>query len=137
MTLPPLPRQLNKREANWTTNFFKGWLLKNPLPTGPIEVKQTTKDYLAFSAVAEHQLAALIACTTAQGFWWKVADMGARNAFDIVWYCNSAAWVVIKYPKGFVVIDARVFKAEKQKSPRKSLTWERACLLQTSVWGLP
>lgn len=127
MNLPDLPRTLNKKEANWTTNFLKKWVLEeSTLPSGPIEVKQTTENYLSFSAVSDQQLMDLIACTTRKGHWWKVADMGRKNDFDVVFYRNSPAWIIIKYPKGFVVIGAQTYKMEMERSTRKSLTWERA-----------
>lgn len=127
MILPDLPRQLKKKEANWTTTFLKKWVLEeSTLPSGPIEVKQTPIDYISFSAVSEEQLSDLLACTTKKGHWWKVADMGRKNDFDVVFYRNSPAWIIIKYPKGFVVIGAETYKMEMERSTRKSLTWERA-----------
>ena len=127
INLPELPKKLNKKEANWTTNFLKNWVLVHSnLPSGPIEVKQTTKDYLSFSSVSEAQRRDLLACTTPKGHWWKVADMGRKNDFDVVFYRNSPAWIIIKYPKGFVVIGIVTYIMEMNRSERKSLTWERA-----------
>lgn len=125
--LPELPKKKNKREANWTTKFLKNWVLNHStLPSGPIEVKQTIKDNIPFNAVSEQQRADLLACTTPKGHWWKVADMGRKNDFDVVFYRNSPAWIIIKYPKGFVVIGIITYIAEMERSKRKSLTWDRA-----------
>ena len=132
MNLPELPRILNKKEASWTTNFLKKWVLEeSTLPSGPIEVKQTKMDSIPFSAVSEQQLADLLECMSSRGHWWKVADMGRKNDFDVVFYRNSPAWVVIKYPKGFVVISAGVYQLEMNRSTRKSLTWDRAKAIAT------
>ena len=127
MNLPDLPRQLNKKEASWTTKFLKQWVLEeSTLPSGPIEVKQTSSDSIPFNAVSEQQLADLIACTTKRGHWWKVADMGRKNDFDVVFYRNSPAWLIFKYPKGFVVMSVLTYEMEMKRSARKSLTWQRA-----------
>jgi len=125
MTLPPLPKKLNKREANWTTSFLKKWVLEeSTLPSGPIEVKQTTINNIPFRVVT--QLNDLLQCMSAKGFWYKHPDTGMANKFDVTFYRNSPAWIIIKYPKGFVVISASAMKWEMENSKRKSLTWERA-----------
>ena len=124
--LPNLPTKLNKREAKWSTTVFRKWVLEHRPPAGPFEPKYSTKDSLPFSAVAEHQLVALLACMTDAGFLWKIPDLGQRSPFDFIYYRNSPAWVVIKYPKGFVVISARAFEHESKRSKRRSLTWARA-----------
>lgn len=125
--MPPLPRVLRKKEASWTTTFLKKWVLEeSTLPSGPIEVKNTNTNSIPFNAVSPEQLADLLACTTKRGHWWKVADMGRKNDFDVVFYRNSPAWIIIKYPTGFVVISAETYKLEMERSIRKSLTWERA-----------
>jgi len=127
MNLPDLPRQLNKKEANWTTTFLKKWVLEETtLPSGPIEVKNTNLDYISFDAVSPQQRADLLACTTPRGHWWKVADMGRKNDFDVVFYRNSPAYVIINFPKGFIVTTIGNYIQEMENSKRKSLTWERA-----------
>lgn len=132
MNLPELPRILNKKEASWTTKFLKHWVLdESTLPSGPIEVKQTKMDSIPFNAVSEQQLADLLACMSSRGHWWKVADMGRKNDFDVVFYRNAPAWIVVKYPKGFVVISASVYQLEMNRSARKSLTWDRALAIAT------
>lgn len=130
--LPDLPRVLNKREAKWTNSVFSKWVMAHPIPSGPIEVKYTTTERLLFSSVAEHQLIALLACMSDKGFWWKIPDLGQRSPFDAIFYRNSPAWLVFKYPRGFVVISARAFEHEMKRDKKvKSLTWERALLIST------
>jgi len=125
MTLPPLPATKNKREAKWSTTVLRKWWLIKKIP-GPFEVKYATGASLPFSAVAEHQLLALLACMSDEGFLWKIPDMGQRNPFDFIYYRNSPAWIVIKYPLGFCVISARAFELEMKRSVRRSLLWTRA-----------
>jgi len=125
MTLPALPPKKNKREANWTTTFLKKWVLEeSTLPSGPIEVKVTTTNSIPFSAVT--QLNDLLQCTTKKGFWYKHPDSGMANRFDVTFYRDSPAFIIIKFPKGSCVITAQTFALEKEKSKRKSLTHERA-----------
>lgn len=68
------------------------------------ELKQTQTDSIPFSAVVDHQVTAL----------------------EIV-----SGMVVIKYPKGVAIIPIDIFVDEKKRSERKSLTWERAQVLNT------
>lgn len=124
--LPDLPKSLNKREAKWSSTVFRKWLGEYPIVPGPIEIKYVTTGSLLFSAVLDHQLAALLAASSKKGFIYKIPDLGQRNPFDFIYYRNSAAWIVIKYPKGFVIISADLFVHESKHSKRRSLTWERA-----------
>jgi hypothetical protein len=39
---------------------------------------------------------------------------------------EQPAYVVIRYPKGFVLISIDTFVLESQRSKRRSLTWQRA-----------
>lgn len=130
--LPPLPTKMQKREANWSTTTLRKWWLENRPPVGPVEVKYATGGSLPFKAVAEHQLLAMLACMSDKGFLWKHPDMGNIGYWDFTYYRNSAAWIVIKYPKGFCVISARSFDLEMRRSVRKSLTWDRAKAIATT-----
>ena len=58
MTLPTLPKTLNKREALWSTKIFRPWLEKHG-KTAVYEVKVCITS-LPFSAVAPHQIANLL-----------------------------------------------------------------------------
>lgn len=115
-----------KREAQFSQRFAN-WLRSSPQMSGPYELKQTTKDSLPFSCVAEHQLNALLACNSDKGFWYKISDQSQGiKPFDGIYYRNSPAWIVIKYPRFFVIIGIQTFIFEKKRSKRKSLTAERA-----------
>lgn len=128
--LPELPRQLNKREANWTTTVFRGWLERKG-STGCYEVKHTgTKNYLNFKDVKLHQRNNLLAVRHAN-FVYKIPDLGEKTPFDLVSLSKQPAYVVIKYPKGVAIIPIDTFLLEEKRSKRKSLTWERAKQIST------
>ena len=122
--LPDLPRVLKKREADWTTTVFRHWLEKNG-KTGAYEVKYAKGDSLPFSAVLPHQIENLLAVRH-KTFVYKVVDMGEKNPFDCFCMTEQPAYIVIKYPKGFVLITIDAFVLESQRSKRRSLTWQRA-----------
>lgn len=91
------------------------------------ELKQTTKDSLLFSAVKDHQIAALLAASGENALIYKAPD-DTRNfkPFDLFYMRRCGAYIVIKYPKVFCVIRVTMFLYEKRISDRKSLTSERA-----------
>jgi hypothetical protein len=115
-----------KREAQFGLKF-KSWLRANPMPSGGYELKQTTTSSLPFSAVKDHQINGLLACKTGQGITYKLPDDSISiKPFDYMHIANNYGWIVIKYPKGFVIIDVDNFILERDRSKRKSLTWEKA-----------
>lgn len=132
MTLPNLPRTLNKREANWTTTVFRGWLERYG-KTGVYEVKHTgVKNYLNFKEVKLHQRQNLLKVRHGN-FVYKVPDMGERTPFDLFSLSQQPAYVVIKYPKGAIGISINTFLLEEKKSKRKSLLWDRAVCIASFI----
>ncbi len=116
-----------KRESKFTT-LFRHWLMANPLWSSAFELKQTTSDSLPFSAVQEHQIDALLAVSEGKkGLLYKAPDdsRGIKPC-DLLYLRNADAYVVIKYPKFFCLIDVDTFVKEKKGNKRKSLTSERA-----------
>lgn len=113
-----------KREAKFNSEFRK-WLKESPLLSSAIELKQTTTNSLPFSALAPHQEMALLA-SKHNSLMFKLIDAGYQNPFDMFFLVKSGAWVVIKYPEGFYVVDIDDFIKERESSDRKSLTEERA-----------
>lgn len=114
-----------KREANFGT-LFRHWIKANPMQSGAFELKQTRSNALAFSAVQEHQLHALQAAKQ-HGLLYKAPDDSAGvKPFDYFYLRHAYAWVVIKYPKCFCIIDVDMFEYEMRASTRKSLTLQRA-----------
>ena len=68
--------------------------------SGPIEVKHTRgKERFNMKELKEHQIDALNAATTEEGIWWKIPDTGfGASPFDVLFYKNSDAFVIIAYP---------------------------------------
>lgn len=118
-----------KREADFGT-LFRHWLMANPklFTSTAFELKQTRSNALAFDAVADHQLDALTATKWgSKGLLFKAPDDSRGvKPYDFFYMKNAYAYVVIKYPDMFCLIDANTFIKEKEMSLRKSLTSERA-----------
>jgi len=124
---------LKKREANFGLTF-RHWLKANPLISGAFELKQTTSNALAFNAVKEHQLDALLAAESKTGILYKAPDDSQGiKPFDYFYLRNALSFIVIKYPKFFVLIEPERFLKEKEKKERKSLTSQRAKEIATYV----
>lgn len=125
---------MNKDEAKFTPRF-RSWLRANPQVSGAFELKHTRgKDYLPFREVVEHQLDALLACVGDRGFSYKISDdsIGAKP-FDLLYYRNSGAYIVISYPDFFCLITVKKFIKEKENSTRKSLIADRAKVIAEIV----
>lgn len=119
-----------KREANFT-ELFRHWLKAHPMYSAAFELKQTRTTSLPFVAVKEHQLTALMAAKL-EGILYKIPDDSRGiKPFDLVYLRHAYAWVVIKYPKAFYIIDVEMFMHEKALSARKSLTDHRAREIST------
>jgi hypothetical protein len=132
MKLPELPRVLKKREANWTTDKFIPWCKKYG-QTFAWEVKHTRgKDYLNFNEVKPNQIAKLL--EVRHGVYVrKNPDMGETTDFDGQCLVGEPAYIIIKYPLVFVLINIDTFVLESKRSKRKSLTSERAKLIAFKV----
>ena len=92
--LPPLPKKLNKREANVTPKIIK-WFKENYPESVALEIKSTNTNSIPRSAVKDHQLAALLAASSLQGMSHKLSDEARRQQpFDAF---------ILKATKSFVV----------------------------------
>lgn len=123
---------MKKREANFGKRF-RAWVkAQTDLPSSAFELKQTTKNYISFSALQEHQEYALLAAC-GPGLLYKAPDDSCGvKPFDFFYIKRASAFVVIKYPKGFEVIEIQNFITERERSgKRKSLTYERAQAIST------
>lgn len=117
---------MQKREANFTLRF-RHWLKANPSISAAYELKQTTTDSIPFSAVKEHQIEALQAVKSPHGLLYKAPDDSRGvKPFDLFYLRNTAACVVVKYPREFSIIDVDMWVTEQKRSKRKSLTCARA-----------
>lgn len=108
--------------------LFRHWVFAHAqqLISSTFEIKQTSIDSIPFSCVEDHQ----VDFSTAIRWGDKGAlirnESGSVGAPDYSFYKNAPAFIVIKYPTFFVLIDIDTFLLEKKRSKRKSLTSERA-----------
>lgn len=130
VTLPELPRTVKQKEAKFGLTFLK-WITENPRHTAGFELKQTTTNSISFSCVSDEQLAYLRAIKSDKGVLIRV--QGVNGEPDYVYLRNEPAYIVIKYPKFFCLIDPDTFLLEKSRSSRKSLTSSRAVDIATVV----
>lgn len=118
---------MKKREANFGGQF-RAWVRSNPgILAGPYELKHTSTSSISFGAVSDHQLASLLACKSDKGFLYKISDESTGyKPFDFIYFRNSPAYIVIKFPGHFEIIDVETYVREMKKSKKKSLTSQRA-----------
>lgn len=127
---------MKKREADFGT-LFRHWLKTVAMISAAFELKQTRSNSLPFSDVKEHQIDALAAAASRQGILYKAPDDSRGiKPFDYFYLKHSLAFVVIKYPKFFVMIEVDDFIKEKKLSKRKSLTSERAKAISRYIVNL-
>jgi hypothetical protein len=130
--LPDLPKKNKKKEAEFGLVFRK-WIEENPpIASYPYELKDTDgEEYLNFAEVTPDQVNSALRSKSVTGNLIRIVN-GTPGAPDYVFYCMCKyAWVVIRYPKGFVLIDIDAWLKEKKTSNRKSLIFERAIKIAT------
>lgn len=134
MKLPPLPRQIKKREANFGV-LFRKWMEENPThSSGAYEIKQSPGYSIPFGVLSDNQIAHLLWAKSKKGVLVRV--QGTQGEPDYIWLRNSPAWVVIKFRGSFHVIDIDAFLIEKEWSKKKSLTAGRARQIATYDYKL-
>lgn len=117
------------KEKDYQT-IFNHWLKNVYKRTGAFELKLCRGKSLPFSAVAPHQVAALLHASN-DGLVYKIPDCGYQNPFDCVSLYQVPAFVVIKFKDSFELIDIHDFLLERDGGKRKSLTYERAKKIAT------
>lgn len=133
MTLPTLPRQLKKREADFGETLRK-YLKKYPIKSGPLELKQTTDNSIPFSCITARQVGKLRDAKGPRGALDKFSDAAyGFKPYDYAYYRYAPSFVVILFKatsargRGeFHFIDIDVFMQQKEQSKQKSLTIEVA-----------
>ena len=126
-----------KREAKFTI-LFRHWILANPpLFSHAYELKQTQKEYINFNEIKEHQINALMTVAHGEkGILWKLPDDSRGiKPFDMFYLRDEKAYIVIKYPKFFCIIEIDDFIKEKAMGA-KSLTSDRAKVIAVTVVDL-
>ncbi len=117
------------KEKNYQT-IFNHWLKNVYKKTGAFELKLTKSNSFPFSQVVPHQIDALLAAANG-GLVYKIPDAGYQNPFDCFSMFGVPAFVVIKYPKSFEMITIDNFIFERDRSKRKSLTYDRAIAISS------
>lgn len=123
---------MRKREATFGI-LFRHWVMANAasLISCTFELKQTTTNSIPFSAIEEHQIEFSQAILHSKKGVLIRNESGTTGAPDYSFYRESPAYIVIRYPDGFVIIDVDTFVLEKKRSLTKSLKYSRAKELST------
>lgn len=122
---------MSYKEKDFQTDFSR-WVKRVWGMTGAFELKVSTGLSLPFSAVKDHQVAALL-LAEGQGIVYKIPDDSiGQKPFDAFCLANSQSWVVVMFrsrdrgQKEFFMIPIGIWIKEIESSNRKSLTEERA-----------
>lgn len=122
---------MKKSEAEFG-KLFRAFIKKETPPSAAFELKVAGGESMSFNAVKDHQINALLAAKAGGGILYKAPDDSRGvKPFDYFYLSRACAFVVIRYPKGFEMIDVDTFVMERDKSIRKSLTHERAKQIST------
>lgn len=110
---------------------FNHWLKAVWKQTGAFELKLVKKGALPYSAVAPHQIEALLNAQHGT-LVYKIPDVGYQNPFDTFCLSSVPAFVVVKYPSGEAYgIGIDDFIRQRDRSSRKSLTEDEAEAIHT------
>lgn len=105
--------------------LFRHWLRANPQSSGSYEMKDSRGKYsISFSEFKDHQLNYGLAIKRDRGAFIRV--IGSNGEPDYVYLRNSPAWVVVRFPESFEIIDVEDLMLEKDRGIMKSLSHERA-----------
>ena len=128
--LPELPKKRKQQEAK-SALTFKGWLMSNKKNAESfrklkpwLENKDTRgEERFNLKELKDEQI------DYGKTIKWStkgvlVRTEGVKGLPDYKFARNEPVFVVIKYPKGFAVIDIETMELEKTKA--KSMSWERA-----------
>ena len=125
MKLPELPKKNKDLEAKFGMKL-REWIMKNPRVPCTFETKDTRgKDYLNFSEVKDVQINFGMAIKSKKGVLIRLFPF-VEGTPDYGYFSNSPAYIVIKYPKQFSLVDVETFQIESKRSKRRSLTSARA-----------
>lgn len=124
--LPELPKQNKRKESDFCEVFRKWWEKnKKRISRGSYELKDTRgKNYLSYSEITNEQFNSGMANKSHEGNLIRVIN-GTPGTGDFILLKDSYAYVVVRFPKKFFIIDIETLLMERNKK-RKSLTYERA-----------
>jgi len=131
MELPNLPKQNKHKEADFGINFRRWWERNGK--NANYELKDSRgKSYISFKEITDEQIAIALGSQTEKGVLIRITN-GTIGSPDYIGIKNTVSYIVIKYPKKFVVITIDNLLHEKETYKRKSLTSERACEIATTI----
>lgn len=109
-----------KRESKFSV-LFRHWILANPIKHScTFEMKQTVRDRISFSALEMRQWEYSNAIKHGKkGVLMR--NVGGRGEPDYNYYYQAPAYVVVKYPGFFVVIDIDKWIQEASESQEKGI----------------
>lgn len=123
-----------KREAKWQTIWSK--YCQDQLLKGEhfnYELKQTQSNSFRFDSFEPQQIPSLLAAQKI-GYHVKHSDADIRlKGFDGSIVPPQRSFVVIKYSKAFVMIGVNTFIHYRDKSIKKSLSYEQAVAIAHKI----
>ncbi len=120
-----IKRKNMKHQESKASILFRHWIKANPRISGSYEIKDSRgKSSISFSEITQQQLDYGLAIKSKKGVFIRV--QGVNGEPDYIYLRNAPAYIVIKYPQQFSIIDIEAFILEKERSKRKSLTADRA-----------
>lgn len=120
-----------KRNESKFGILLRHWVFANAkkLKTSTFEIKQTQTDSLPFSALEEHQNNYSMAIKHSEKGAFMRMESGTIGAPDYVYLKKEPAFIVVRFPDLFCIIDIDKWNTERIINKRKSLTSERAQLI--------
>ena len=122
----PLPRVNKHQETKFSIRFIKWIEQHGPAFPCSIELKDTRgKSSLPFREIKDKQISYGMRIKGEKGVLIRVEAL-FEGMPDYIWCINMPAYVVIKYPHSFSLIDVETLLLEKKRSKRRSLTEARS-----------
>lgn len=123
MSLPELPKQNKKQEADFGVEF-RHWWDKNSIK-GTFELKDSRgKNSIPFSCFEEDQETVARLARSSKGVLVRVS-VGTPGTADYIGLIDDPTYIAIRFPSGFYLLSIEDFIKERDSSNRKSLTEER------------
>lgn len=122
-----------KKQETKSSIIFRHWFKvhSKEFKSCSFEMKDTRgKNTFTLKELKEEQINHALANKSDRGNLTRVAS-GTVGSGDYHFYRNADAYVVIKYPLGFVVVDIDKFLNEK-----KGINWQRAKEIATHIIDL-
>lgn len=122
-----------KKEAKWQILWNK-YLRENPEENpGFYELKQTSNEYFYYRHFQKHQIMSLLIMRS-NGLIWKLSDADPREKpCDCISIPPMPAYVVVKYPRAFVMIEIMDFVSDRDTTKLKALSYEHAIDIATKI----